>query len=84
MKPPSRPLARTSPAVRFRAEIEEALGEGLAREDLTLKLTHGDVSLLKRDRNVPIADISFAGGAMRFLGVVIEEGGVTRSELVRS
>lgn len=84
MKPPSRPAARTSPAVRFRAEIEKALGEGLAREDLTLRLTLGDVSLLKRDRNLPVADISFAAGAMRFLGVRIEEGGVIRSELVRS
>jgi hypothetical protein len=84
MKTPSRPAARISPAVRFRAEIEKALGEGLARESLTLRLTHGDVSQLKRDRDLPIADISFAGGAMRFLGVMIEEGGVTRSELVRS
>lgn len=81
MKPLSR---RIAPAIRFRAEIEKALGEGLACEDLTLKLTHGDASLLKRDRNVPIADISFAGGAMRFLGVTIEEGGVAQSELVRA
>jgi hypothetical protein len=83
MKPLSRPLARVSPAIRFRADIEQALSDGLDLGDLTLRLTLNDVSLLKRDRSLAVADISFAGGAMRFLGVKIEEGGVAQSELVR-
>ena len=51
---------------------------------MTLRLTYGDASLLKRDRALGVSDISFAGGSMRVLGVRVEEGGVPESELVTS
>jgi len=70
-------------AVRFRREIEHAEAGGAARADMTLRLTLGDVSKLQRDRNLPVTDISFAGGMMRYLGVAIEQGGVAESSLFR-
>jgi len=84
MRPPVKPAARKSPAVRFRAEIEQAVADGFACEDMRLRLTLGDASLLKRDPSLAVSEISFADGSMRFLGVRIEEGGVERSELIRS
>lgn len=81
---PSAPPRRRPPAVRFREQIEKAEADGLARERMTLRLTYGDASLLKRDRTLGVSDISFAGGSMRFLGVTVEEGGVPESELVTS
>ncbi len=83
MMPKPTPSRRGSPAVLFRAQIERAEAEGLSRSEMTLRLTRGDVSLLKRDRDLALADISFAGGVMLYLGVKVEEGGVARSELVR-
>lgn len=80
-----RPAARTeSVAGRFRAEIERAEAGGLSREAMTLHLTRRDVSQLKRDRNVDLADISFAGGVMKYLDVKVEEGGVETSALTQS
>jgi hypothetical protein len=68
-------------AVRFRQDIEHAEARGVARVDMTLKLTLGDVNKLRRDRSLPVADISFAGGVMRYLGVAIDQGGVAESSL---
>ncbi|MGA0605368.1 hypothetical protein ACO2Q0_05145 [Phenylobacterium sp. VNQ135] len=73
--------ARGSVASRLRSQIEAAEAEGAAREDMVLKLTHSDVSHLKRDSSLAVTDISFAAGVMRFLGVRIEEGGVQASSL---
>jgi hypothetical protein len=84
MKPKSTSKRRGSPAVYLREQIEKAEGVGLSREQMTLRLTHGDASLLKRDPQVAVSEISFAGGVMRFLGVKVEEGGVTVSDLVPS
>ena len=84
MRPTVKPIGRNSPAMRFRAEIEQAVADGFACEGMRLRLTLGDASLLKRDASLSVSDISFAAGIMRFLGVRIEEGGVERSELVRS
>lgn len=84
--PPARPSGRPpsgSPAKRFRGEIETALTDGARLEDLTLRLTLRDTSLITRDRDIPIKDISFTGGVMRFLGVKVEKGGVTTSALER-
>lgn len=80
---PSEPRTRPKgpPAARFRTQIEAAAAEGTPREDMVLHLTLQDSSLLARDRSVPVADISFANGVMRFLGVRIEKGGVTESKL---
>jgi hypothetical protein len=74
---------RAVAAIHFRAEIEKAEAEGVAREDMTLRLTLNDVNQLRRDGSLPVADISFAGGVMRYLGVKVEQGGVGQSVLVR-
>ncbi|HZZ34132.1 MAG TPA: hypothetical protein VFE03_00300 [Caulobacteraceae bacterium] len=74
---------RAPPAPLFRAQIEAAEAEGVHRDDMTLRLTLNDVTALKRDRALPVADISFSGGVMRYLGVKIEQGGVTESSLDR-
>jgi hypothetical protein len=50
---------------------------------MTLRLTLSDVTALKRDRDLPVADISFTGGVMRYLGVKVEQGGVPESVLDR-
>jgi len=73
--------ARGSPDVRFRAQIEAALASGVALEDMRLRLTLRDTSLLTRDPKVPVADISYSGGVMRFLGVQVEKGGIDSSVL---
>lgn len=75
---------RVSAALRLRAEIEKAEAAGARREDLSLHLTLSDVSQLKRDRSLAVTDISFADGAMRYLGVTIVAGGVSASVLHRT
>jgi hypothetical protein len=72
-----------SAAALFRAQIEAAEAEGVTRDDMTLRLTLGDVHKLKRDPGIALSDISFAGGVMRYLGVKIEPGGVAASALDR-
>lgn len=81
MKAPSLPSRRPTPAVYFRGEIEKAEAAGLARAGMILRLTRADESKLKRDPSLAISDISFSEGAMRFLGVKVEGGGVTVSAL---
>ena len=71
----------TSPGAVFRKQIEAALAAGAAPEDMTLRLTLGDVSKIRRDRSLALADLSFSGGVMRFLGVKVEQGGVAASNL---
>jgi hypothetical protein len=78
------PVRRASPAARFRNQIEKAEADGLKRPKMRLRLTHADSSHLKRDPEIAVSDISFAHGVMRFLGVEVEVGGVTESELVTS
>ena len=80
----SQPNRRLSVAGRLRSQIEKAEAGGVDRPEMTLRLSHADASHLKRDRDIAISDISFADGIMRFLGVKVEEGGVTESELVTS
>ena len=82
--PPVTSTRRLAAALRFRKEIEEAVAEGAEPEEMTLELTLSDVSLLKRDPNVAVSEISFSDGVMRFLGVRIQEGGVAESRLVRA
>ena len=84
MESSARPVRRGSPAASFRTQIEKAEAEGCSRSDMTLRLTLGDASLLKRDPALAVTDIGFVDQTMRFLGVVIEEGGVTQSQLVRA
>ena len=81
MKAPSPKARLADAATYFRAEIEKAEAAGASREDMVLRLTLSDVSRLRRDRNLAVTDISFVDGVMRFLGVRVDEGGVTASVL---
>ena len=80
---PPQPARRKPPGPHFRTAIESAEAEGVARDDMTLRLTLSDVSALKRDRSLALEDISFVGGVMRYLGVKVESGGVPESTLDR-
>jgi hypothetical protein len=82
---PARP-ANTQSRLRrsadiFRADIEKALADGAKLNKMVLRLTLSDASEIKRDRNLAVSDISFKDGVMRFLGVKVEQGGVTSSRL---
>lgn len=81
LKAPPPVARRAPPAIHFRGEIEKAEAAGFTREDLLLRLTLTDVSKLKRDTSLAVTDISFFDGAMRFLGVRVEAGGVAESIL---
>jgi hypothetical protein len=65
----------------FRADIEKALADGAKLNKMVLRLTLSDASEIKRDRTLKTEDISFKDGVMRFLGVKVEQGGVTTSRL---
>jgi hypothetical protein len=73
---------RLSPGERFRHEIEKAVEAGADVDDMTLRMTLGDANKLRRDPTLALADISFGGGVMRYLGVKVEQGGVDTSILV--
>ena len=79
--PPSAPKPPRSPDLRFRPQIAAALADGAIVDDMTLRLTLNDASRLSRDRDIPVADISFTGGVMRYLGVRVKKGGVPESIL---
>jgi hypothetical protein len=79
--PPPASVRRPPAASHFRGEIERAEAGGVSRDAMTLHLTLADVSQLRRDRSLPVEDISFAGGVMRYLGVAIVQGGVAESAL---
>jgi hypothetical protein len=81
MKVPTSSTPAKFVAIHFRAEIEKAQAAGVALEAMTLRLTMSDASRLKRDASLAVADISFGGGVMRFLGVKVQEGGVAISVL---
>lgn len=68
-------------AVVLRTAIEKAVEAGGRKDDMLLRLTLKDAADLKRDRSLPIEDISFSDGEMRFLGVKVTAGGVTESSL---
>jgi hypothetical protein len=76
-----RPTARGPRAEIFRKAIEAAEADGLAPADLVLHLTLRDAHLLKTDRDIPVQDVSFGDGGMRFLGVPVVQGGVAVSFL---
>ncbi len=77
--PPEPPPA---PGKKFRAAIEQARLDGIDPSALVLRLTLGDVSRLKRDRNIAADEISFAGDEMRYLGVKVVGGDIETSALV--
>lgn len=74
---------RGSSAEEARYLIEQADADGVAREAMTLRMTLRDVSELKRDPKVAMADISYGPDGMRYLGVAVDQGGVTQSTLDR-
>ena len=63
--------------------ISTAEHEGVPAADMLLRLTSRDASALKRHPAVAEHEISFVMGEMRFLGVKVEEGGITVSVLER-
>jgi hypothetical protein len=79
-----RPSVQKSRPEEFRKAIEQAEAEGAARSDMVLRLTLRDAADLKRDRSVPVEDISFADGVMRYIGVRVAPGGVAVSGLAAS
>ena len=81
--PTQRTVRRGSAAEEARAAIEAAEADGVKRKVMTLRMTLRDVSELKRDPKVPMADISYGADGMHFLGVAVEQGGVTVSSLDR-
>jgi hypothetical protein len=74
---------RGSSAEEARLLIEAADADGVKRSAMTLRMTLRDVSELKRDPKVPMADISYGPDGMRYLGVAVDQGGVTQSTLDR-
>ena len=74
---------RGSAAEGARMAIELADADGVARDAMTLRMPLRDASELKRDPKVPMADISYGEGGMRYLGVAVDQGGVTQSVLDR-
>jgi hypothetical protein len=74
---------RGSAAEEARMAIEQADADGVKRDVMTLRMTLRDVSELKRDPKVAMADISYGPDGMRYLGVAVDQGGVTQSTLDR-
>jgi hypothetical protein len=74
---------RGSAAEEARFAIEQAEADGVARDAMTLRMTLRDVSELKRDPKVPMADIAYGPDGMTYLGVAVDQGGVTQSSLDR-
>jgi len=83
-RPPPPAPAKGTPDQRFRGAIQAALADGVETDDLVLRLTLSDTIAMSRDKTTPLADISYAGGVMRFLGVRIIKGGVAASALERA
>ena len=69
------PAPTLPPAQVFRTAIETAQAQGADVSAMLLHLTLSDQAKLKRDRTIPLEDIRFADGEMRFLGVRIVTGG---------
>jgi len=74
---------RGSSAEEARLLIEAADADGVKRSAMTLRMTLRDVSELKRDPKVPMADIAYGPDGMTYLGVAVDQGGVTQSTLDR-
>lgn len=75
-------LPPVAPGVEFRNAIEKAVAAGTALDQMTLLLTVGDASRLRRDRTLADDDIRYSeGGGMEFLGVRVVTGGVASSRL---
>jgi hypothetical protein len=81
---PQKPARRRgTSAEEARILIEAADADGVKRAAMTLRMTLRDVSELKRDPKVPMADIRYGPDGMTYLGVAVDQGGVTQSTLDR-
>ncbi|HEX5377069.1 MAG TPA: hypothetical protein VFW47_00765 [Phenylobacterium sp.] len=80
---PSQPRPRNAAqsVAAFRSAIAKAIEDGVDADAMTLRLTLGDAANLRKDRSIPIEDISFRDGEMRLLGVKVVTGGVRDSSL---
>jgi hypothetical protein len=78
---PPRARSATESVAMLRSAIVQALEDGVGSDDMTLRLTLGDAANLRRDRSIPVEDISFRGGEMRLLGVKVVSGGIDHSTL---
>lgn len=78
---PSPKTSGRKPHASFHSAIQDAVAAGVAPATMTLRLTHRDAALLRRDRKIPLEALSFAGGEMRLLGVKVVTGGVEESAL---
>jgi len=58
-------------ADEFRGAISAAQANGTNVDSMVLHLTLRDESSLRRDRSVPLEDIRYSEGQMRFLGVKV-------------
>ena len=69
--PPERQPTRRrgTSAEEARLLIDQAEADGVARADMTLRMTLRDASELKRDSKVPLEDIGYSAEGMRYLGV---------------
>lgn len=68
---------------QLRDWIASAEREGVAREDLQLRLSHRDLAGLKRSPGVSMEEITFDGGVMRFLGVEVVAAATAASSIER-
>jgi hypothetical protein len=84
MSPERQPTRRRgTTAEEMRLLIDQAEADGVKRAKMTLRMTLRDASELKRDPKVAMEDIRYAAEGMRYLGVLVEQGGVTISTLDR-
>jgi hypothetical protein len=85
MATPQSPSPKTGssrkPHASFHEAVQDAVSAGVAPEAMTLRLTHRDAAMLRRDPKVPVEAISFVDGEMRLLGVKVVTGGVAVSGL---
>jgi hypothetical protein len=81
-------LSTASPAAtrikQVRDWIATAELAGHAAGDMLLRLTTSDASTLKRHPAVAVHEVTFVSDEMRFLGVKVQEGGVSDSLLERT
>ncbi len=83
--PPERQPTRRrgTSAEEARLLIDQAEADGVARADMTLRMTLRDASELKRDSKVPLEDIGYSAEGMRYLGVLVEQGYVSQTVIDR-
>lgn len=80
---PIQPATTAARVSQIRQWIAASDRDGTAHSDVELRLSHRDLSGLKRSPDVMVDEISFANGVTTFLGVEISEVAVSSSSLAR-